>query len=61
MTPQQIKALNIGEQINAYIQQQRFQEILGNKKADTVRQDEMSASNTKPNKTHKGAIQHEPV
>ena len=43
MTPQQIKALNIGEQINAYIQQQRFQEILGNKKADTVRQDEMSA------------------
>ncbi len=61
MTPQQIKALNIGEQINAYIQQQRFQEILGNKKADTVRQDEMSASNTKPNKTHKGAIQHELV
>ena len=61
MTPQQIKALNIGEQINAYIQQQRFQEILGNKKADTVHQDEMSASNTKPNKTHKGAIQHEPV
>lgn len=61
MTPQQIKALNIGEQINAYIQQQRFQEILGNKKADTVRQDEMSASNTKPNQTHKGAIQHEPV
>ena len=43
MTPPQIKALNIGEQINAYIQQQRFQEILGNKKADTVRQDEMSA------------------
>ena len=61
MTPQQIKSLNIGEQINAYIQQQRFQEILGNKKADTVRQDEMSASNTKPNQTHKGAIQHEPV
>lgn len=46
MTPQQIKALNIGEQINAYIQQQRFQEILGNKKADTVRQDEMSAQLT---------------
>lgn len=61
MTPQQIKALNIGEQINAYIREHRFQEILGNKKADTVRQDEMSASNTKPNQTHKGAIQHEPV
>lgn len=43
MTPQQIKALNIGEQINAYIREQRFQEILGNKKADITRQDELSA------------------
>ena len=61
MTPQQIKALNIGEQINAYIQQQRFQEILGNKKADTVRQDEMSALDNTPINTQNGANQHEPV
>ena len=61
MTPQQIKALNIGEQINAYIQQQRFQEILGNKKADTVRQDEMSALDNTPINTRNGANQHEPV
>ncbi len=61
MSANLLKQINITEQINAYIREHRFQEILGNKKADTVRQDEMSASNTKPNKTHKGAIQHEPV
>ena len=43
MSAQILKQINITEQINAYIRENRFQEILGNKKADTVRQDEMSA------------------
>lgn len=43
MSANLLKQINITEQINAYIRENRFQEILGNKKADTVRQDEMSA------------------
>lgn len=43
MSANLLKKINITEQINAYIREHRFQEILGNKKADTVRQDEMSA------------------
>ena len=61
MSAQLLKQINITEQINAYIRENRFQEILGNKKADCLRQDDQSASNTKPNQTHKGAIQHESV
>lgn len=61
MTPQQIKALNIGEQINAYIREHRFQEILGNKKADCLRQDDQSALDNTPINTQNGANQHEPV
>ena len=45
-----LKRINITEQINAYIRENRFQEILGNKKADTVRQDEMSAQLSIQNK-----------
>lgn len=46
MSANLLKQINITEQINAYIRENRFQEILGNKKADTVRQDEMSAQLT---------------
>lgn len=56
-----LKRINITEQINAYVREQRFQEILGNKKADCIRQDNQSALDTKLNQTHKGAIQHESV
>lgn len=56
-----LKQINITEQINAYIRENRFQEILGNKKADTVRQDEMSALDNTPINTQNGANQHEPV
>lgn len=56
-----LKRINITEQINAYIRENRFQEILGNKKADCIRQDNQSALDTKLNQTHKGAIQHESV
>lgn len=45
-----LKRINITEQINAYIRENRFQEILGNKKADTVHQDEMSAQLSIQNK-----------
>ena len=38
-----LKRINITEQINAYIRENRFQEILGNKKADCIRQDNQSA------------------
>ena len=46
MSANLLKQINITEQINAYIRENRFQEILGNKKADTVHQDEMSAQLT---------------
>ena len=38
-----LKRINITEQINAYISENRFQEIVGNKKADCIRQDNQSA------------------
>lgn len=38
-----LKRINITDQINAYVREQRFQEILGNKKADITRQDDQSA------------------
>ena len=38
-----LKRINITEQINAYIRENRFQEILGNKKADCIHQDNQSA------------------
>lgn len=56
-----LKRINITDQINAYIRENRFQEIVGNKKADCIRQDNQSALDTKLNQTHKGAIQHESV
>ena len=43
MSAQLLKQINITEQINAYIRENRFQEILGNKKADCLRQDDQSA------------------
>ena len=61
MSAQLLKQINITEQINAYIRENRFQEILGNKKADTVHQDEMSALDNTPINTRNGANQHEPV
>ena len=61
MSANLLKKINITEQINAYIRENRFQEILGNKKADTVRQDEMSALDNTPINTQNGANQHEPV
>lgn len=61
MSANLLKQINITEQINAYIRENRFQEILGNKKADTVRQDEMSALDNTPINTQNGANQHEPV
>ena len=38
-----LKRINITDQINAYIRENRFQEILGNKKADLTRRDDQSA------------------
>ena len=61
MSANLLKQINITEQINAYIRENRFQEILGNKKADTVRQDEMSALDNTPINTQNGANQHKPV
>jgi len=61
MSANRLKKINITEQINAYIRENRFQEILGNKKADTGRQDEMSALDNTPINTQNGANQHEPV
>lgn len=45
-----LKRINITDQINAYVREQRFQEILGNKKADITRQDELSAQLSIQNK-----------
>lgn len=45
-----LKRINITEQINAYIRENRFQEILGNKKADCLRQDDQSAQLSIQNK-----------
>ena len=57
-----LKSINITEQINAYIQEQRFQQILGNKKADCIRQDNQSASQTKSiNLITEEVNQHESV
>lgn len=51
-----LKRINITDQINAYVREQRFQEILGNKKADITRQDDQSAQlsiqNEKENNHH---------
>ena len=38
-----LKRINITDQINAYVREQRFQEIVGNKKADCIHQDNQSA------------------
>ena len=61
MSANLLKQINITEQINAYIRENRFQEILGNKKADCLRQDDQSALDNTPINTQNGANQHEPV
>ena len=61
MSANLLKKINITEQINAYIRENRFQEILGNKKADCLRQDDQSALDNTPINTQNGANQHEPV
>lgn len=45
-----LKRINITDQINAYVREQRFQEIVGNKKADITRQDDQSAQLSIQNK-----------
>lgn len=55
MSANLLKQINITEQINAYIRENRFQEILGNKKADCLRQDDQSALDNTPINTQNGA------
>lgn len=56
-----LKQINITEQINAYIRENRFQEILGNKKADCLRQDDQSALDNTPINTQNGVNQYATV